>query len=320
MANNISQFFYKNNRLQQLRGFCAAMQFGNLSHAAQYLGLSHTAISLQVKSLEEDLKVKLFERKGPKIVPTKDAEVLYKVSKPHVEGINDIYNEFITQKEQETSDEIRIGANNSALSFLLPKLLKPYLKQYPNKFVKVIFAEQEDGLKKLKNGEIDTLLIPRREHNPIDQRYFDYEPLFFYVPVLFTLPDHPLAGKKNLTVEEICKYDVTLPSKGLTVIPHLDEVFAKYRVNKRLKVSFENWSNTRMYIEAGLAIAIVADLSHEGKKDMLHKTPLTHLFPNVDYGFVTLRNSEHNANIRSLLETGRKYSEKLSSDLVFKKK
>ncbi len=308
--------FYKNNRLQQLRGFCAVMRFGSFSQAGKQLNLSHAAISLQIKSLENDLKVKLFERKGPKIKPTTDADMLYKIAMPQVERMNDIYNEFVTLKNEETSNEIRIAANNSALNYILPKLLEAYLKEYPKMNVRIIFAEQEDGLKLLKEDKIDVLILPRREHNPIERKYFEYMPMFYYVPVLLSLPGHPLAGQKKLTIEDICQHEITLPSKGLTVIPYLDDILNHYKKPKKLKITFENWSNTLKFIEAGLVVGIVADLSHERHNDKLHRTPLTHLFPVIDYGLVVRNGSRSGAKIRQFYEVARQNSLKLSSDIL----
>lgn len=311
-----NQFFYKNNRLQQLRGFCAAMQFGNLTRAAEQLGLSHTAISLQIKSLEDDLKIKLFERQGPKIRPTKDAAILYKIASQHVEGINNIYDEFITQRNDDLSDELNIAANNASLNYILPKLMVHYSTAAPNIYSRIHFAEQPDGLEKLKRGEIDVLLLPRREHMPVEPAYFTYTPLFYFTPVLLTLPSHPLAGKKKISVEQIAKYEFTLPAKGLHVIPNLHELFSRYEINKRLRVNFEGWEVTRKYIEAGLVISITADIVHEKENDMLVKTPLTHLFPVVDYGFVTRRDKHPDKKLRQLFETAKKHSKSLSSDIL----
>ena len=311
---NLEQFFYKNNRLQQLRGFCAVMEHKNLSRAGKQLGLSHTTISLQIKSLEDDLNIKLLNRNGPKISPTKDAELLYELAIKHVDGINNIYDEFITRKAKNQSDEIRIAANNASLNFVLPKLLKPYLAENPDIYSEVIFAEQPEGLQMLMNDEIDVLLIPRREHLPIDSKLFTYTPFFEYVPVLLTLPNHPLAGKKKITVQEIARYDFTLPAPGLHVIPGLHEIFSRYQINKRFRVNFKGWEVTRKFIEAGLVISITADVVVE-RKDILMRTPLTHLFPNVDYGFVTKRRKP-DEKVKKLFETATKYRKNIQSDLV----
>ena len=56
------QFYYKKNRLQQLRGFCYAAQMGSMLKCANKMGLTQGAITLQIQSLERDLGIKLFER------------------------------------------------------------------------------------------------------------------------------------------------------------------------------------------------------------------------------------------------------------------
>ncbi len=64
MQKTIQQFHYKNNRFQQLRGFCYTVQNGSMSKAAKKMKLSQGAVSLQIKALERDLGVSLFSRSG----------------------------------------------------------------------------------------------------------------------------------------------------------------------------------------------------------------------------------------------------------------
>jgi DNA-binding transcriptional LysR family regulator len=276
-------FFYKNNRLQQLRGFVATMQLGTVTAAANTMGLTQATVSLQIKSLEDDLKIKLFTRKGPHIKPTKDGTLLYELALPHIKSIEDIENIFTKYREKKYNEVIKIAANNSSLNFILPKLLKKYIDENTNVNAEVFFAEFYDGLDKLEKNEIDVLLLPRREHLPIP-KHIDYVPLFKFKPVLLTRPDHPLCGKKNITVKQIAEYDFTLPAKGLHVIPNLHDIFEAAGIKKEFRVQFKGWEVTRKFIEAGLVISITADIVLE-KKDVLVGTSLSHLFPDVDYGF-----------------------------------
>ena len=59
-------FRYKQNRLQQLKGFCAVVETRSVSRAADRLRLSQPTVSLQIQSLERDLRASLFERRGPR--------------------------------------------------------------------------------------------------------------------------------------------------------------------------------------------------------------------------------------------------------------
>lgn len=292
---------YKNNRIQQLRGFCYTMQFGSLSAAAKHMGLTHSTISLQIKSLEKDLSVNLFYRNGPKILPNEDAEKLYPLAIDYITGIDNLPDKFRKIKDKTKETTLRIAANNASLNFILPKLLKKFHDKNPDVFLHIIHTEQEKGLKKLLNNEIDLLLLPRREHVPINTNLFNYTPLWNFKPVLLTTKDHPLAGKKNITIKEISKYEFTLPAKGLHVIPNLHEIFQINNITKRNRITFEDWEVTRKYIEAGLVISITADIVVE-ENDILKATPLTHIFPNVDYGFISVKGKDLTESAKKLIK------------------
>ena len=60
--HKISQFYYKNNRLQQIRGFCNTVTYESLIKASKVMNLSTSSISLQIKTLERDLNTKLLKR------------------------------------------------------------------------------------------------------------------------------------------------------------------------------------------------------------------------------------------------------------------
>ena len=80
-------FRYKQNRLQQLKGFCAVVEAHSVSKAADRLSLTQPTVSLQVQSLERDLRTTLFERRGPKIELTFEGALLYELARPLVEGL-----------------------------------------------------------------------------------------------------------------------------------------------------------------------------------------------------------------------------------------
>src|SRR5678815_4962918 len=73
----VPTFRYKQNRLQQLRGFCAVVETRSVSKAASRIHLTQPTVSLQVQSLERDLGATLFERRGPRIELTFEGALLY---------------------------------------------------------------------------------------------------------------------------------------------------------------------------------------------------------------------------------------------------
>ena len=80
--------YYKGNTLKQLRAFCAVARTGKMTEAADQLFLSQSAISLQIKALEDEMEVILFERRGPRIQLTPDGKKLLEMAQPLVKGID----------------------------------------------------------------------------------------------------------------------------------------------------------------------------------------------------------------------------------------
>jgi DNA-binding MarR family transcriptional regulator len=98
MSNPNHRHYYKHNRLQQLKGFCYAVQTGSISRAAERMFLSQPSVSLQIQALEKELNVTLFERRGPRIRLTPEGQTLYELSLPLLEGLDTLAREVRVRK------------------------------------------------------------------------------------------------------------------------------------------------------------------------------------------------------------------------------
>jgi len=301
MKSTQQQFYYKSNRLQQLRGFCFAAQFGNISHAAKHMGLSHSCVSLQIKALENSLGVKLFDRMSSKVTLSEDGKKLFALALPYVEGIQNLHEEFHQETAISKKTELHVAANSTAKNYLLPMVVRKYVESYPDIYITIHYAEHDEAMKLLQEGVVDLAALPRREHKPFLKTY-EYTPIFFCTPSLITRPEHPLAGRRNLSVQEISRYELTLPAEDLRVIADLYDIFPKQNINKKLRVSFVNSETGREYIEAGMAITISSDV-WIFENDTLTATALSHLFPSVDYGFVCKRGKAKSDKVRKFINT-----------------
>src|SRR5262245_21674525 len=111
---------YKQNRLQQLRGFCKVVESGSVSRAAAQLRLTQPTVSLQVQSLERDLHATLFERRGPKIALTHEGKLLYDLSRPLVDGLTALDQEFEARRNNVEQGRVSIAAGESTIQYVLP--------------------------------------------------------------------------------------------------------------------------------------------------------------------------------------------------------
>src|SRR5215813_10598211 len=85
---------YKQNRFQQLRGFCYAAASGSISKAAARMNLSQPSVSQQIQTLESELEVKLFVRRGSRIELTPDGQVLVALATPLIEQLEQLDQQF----------------------------------------------------------------------------------------------------------------------------------------------------------------------------------------------------------------------------------
>src|SRR2546425_11096274 len=85
---------YKQNRFQQLRGFCYAASSGSISKAAKRMSLSQPAVSQQIQGLENELAVTLFVRRGAKIQLTHDGELLFEMARGLIEELEHLDEAF----------------------------------------------------------------------------------------------------------------------------------------------------------------------------------------------------------------------------------
>ena len=78
---------YKQNRFQQLRGFCYAASSGSISKAAKRMGLSQPSVTQQIQGLESELGVTLFIRRPTRMQLTHDGELLFEMARPLIEEL-----------------------------------------------------------------------------------------------------------------------------------------------------------------------------------------------------------------------------------------
>ena len=300
MARDQQQFYYKNNRLQQLRGFCYTAQFGSISRAAEHMGLNHSSVSIQIKTLAEELGLTLFERYGPRIALTGDGQKLYEKAKPCVESFDLLYESFHQNVRAEKDTHLHIAANSSAIHFILPEVTQTLLAEHKDCQLTLHLLEHDAAIEALVSKNVDLAVLPQRAHK-LFPKTCKYIQLWRFPSALITKPDHPLAGRKNLTIKEISKYEIVLPAEDLQVIPNLYRLFSDVGLAKKSRLHFANLETGRSYIETGQAITISSTVWMT-ENDTLVATPLDHLLPNVDYGIVT-RSEVPSEKIKTFIST-----------------
>jgi DNA-binding transcriptional LysR family regulator len=274
--------YYKQNRWQQLRGFCYAAQAGSISKAAERLFLSQPSVSLQVQALERELKTTLFERRGPKIHLTPDGKTLYELALPLVEQIDALADTFAARRGGVEAGRLDIAAGESTTLYLLPEFVKQYAEKYPLVELKLHNVTGRDGLAMVRADEADFAVGSMLEARDD----IEYQPMFTYDPMLIVGLDHPLARRKRVSLEEVARYPLILPPSHLTTWRVVDYAFGQRNLTYQVKMEAGGWEVIKKYVSLGMGVSIVTSICLAGEEQRLAAIPLARYFPKRTYGLV----------------------------------
>lgn len=296
-----SQLYYKNNRLKQLRAFYQVVRCGSISKAAEKLFLSQPSVSLQIQALEREMEVVLFERRGPHLKLTPEGEVLFQLAEPLVDGIDKLQETFSAHFGKMESGELKIGAGESTILYIMPEPVRRFVAAYPKVQLKIHNVTGRDGLKMLRSDEIDFAVGSMLEV-PED---IEYKPVVNYDPMLITPLGHPLAEKaasgEEVTLEDVSHYGLILPPSHLSTWRIVKYVFQQNNLTFTVTLEAGGWEVIKKYVELGMGISIVTDICMTGN-EKLASIPLTKYFPQRSYGLVLRRGRFMSPQARRFIE------------------
>jgi len=285
MDKREKRFYYKRNRLKQLRAFCYAAQTGSVSKAAERMFLSQPSVSLQIRALEREMDVTLFERKGPRIILTPEGRLLYELAYPHVEGIDRLPDALAERYATLDSGELDIAAGQSTILYILPRFVKRFAATYPGIQLRLHSVTGRDGLVKLRADAVDFAVGAMPEEIPDD---ITFQPSFRYEHHLIMPPDHPLAQRDAVSLADISPYPLILPPRELTTWGEVDLVFRQQGLDYKVVMEVGGWEVIKRYVEIGLGLSIVSGVCLRGH-ERLATVGLATYFPERSYGLVTRR-------------------------------
>ncbi len=281
MGQASNRFYYKKNRLKQLRAFCNAAQTGSISKAAERLFLSQPSVSLQIKALEREFDTILFERRGPSIALTPAGKTLYELAIPLIEGIDSLADTFATYQGKVETGELDIAAGESAILYILPDIMKQFTAHYPKVRVRLHNLNGRARLEKLRSNEVD-FAIGSLLDVPKD---INFTPLYTYDPILITPLNHPLLEKPDFHIRDIADYALIMPAPQLSSWRVAKDVFREHEVDYKITLEAGSWEVIKKYVHLGLGISLVTDICLTGREE-LGCISLQNYFPQRHYGVV----------------------------------
>ena len=225
----------------------------SVTKAAQALHLSQPSVSLALRELEDYYGVALFERVGHRISPTECGREFYGYA-VHVVSLMDELEKRM--RNWDAIGTVRIGATVTIGTYLLPALVRRYQAEFPALHVDVQVCRASQVEQLVLDNRIDLGLIETQpEHEELAAVPFSRDELQAIVP-----PDSPLAGRGEVTIQELAQFPFLMREPGSAGRKALDGYLALHRLS--VQPAWESVS-TQALIKAvveGLGVAVLPKL------------------------------------------------------------
>lgn len=295
------QFYYKKNRLQQVKGFCYTVQEGSMIQAAEKMGLTPSAITLQIQSLERDLGVELFEKDRKKIKLTSNGKIFYARAIAYVQGMDDLFKDFSAFIKNKKSSVISIGGNVS-ICYLLPKYIEKFEKLYPKVEFEIRNITKQDAIKRLINDEIDIAIYSMTEK--LLPSELNFYPMASYKAILLTNKHHPLAKKDKVRMADIRKYKLLRLDPQFVTADNFDEVVRHHKLETKVEFEMGNYEILKRFVKAGVGISIISGICLEGEADKgLIEYDLSNYFNDLTYGIMIKKGKVPSSLLQKFIDT-----------------
>jgi len=209
--------------LKQLQTFLTAAETLSFTQTAQLLDYAQSSITAQIKSLEEELGVILFERLGKRVTLTDEGKRLHQYAQKMLE-LNSEMKKAVSNEQAQVV--LKIGAQESQCVYRLPSILQQYQKAYPQ--IKIIFKPvhtTEIAKDLLQSGNLDVAFISDAyKETPMlyRERLIQEQIIFVSAPTSIkshTLSAQQLSAETMLLTENGCSYrnqlEAQLQQEGL---------------------------------------------------------------------------------------------------------
>lgn len=245
--------------LRQLRYFLAVAERLHFARAAESLHISQPTLSQQIRALEEELGVQLFQRNKRHVALTADGEALLAYARQLVALADDVREEF-AERSGLRRGRVRLGATPTLGSHLVPRVIGGFFKMYPGLEL-TLCQDGSDGLvRQLEQGGLDLALLAEGQ----EAQGIAFEPLLEEEIVVVLGPEHPLAGRASVRMEELREEGFILCGEGYRLRSLTLAACESAGFTPRTAVNGTDIHTALQFVQAGLGVTLAPRLAVEG--------------------------------------------------------
>jgi len=243
----------------RLRVFRCVAQLLNFRKAAEELNMTQPAVSLQIKALEEELDLQLFNRAGGRIALTPAGATLLS----YVERVDLLLAEAedaLCLFRGELRGVISVGASLTVAQYILPLLLGQFLREHPGVHMSVLSRNTEQIVESVAARHSSLGFI----EGPARRRDVRVEPILQDEMVLIVPSGHPWDQSQPIALHDLCSVPLLTRERGSGSRHVVELALAKAGLpvrNLRVLVELDTTEAIKAAVESGLGVGFVSSWS-----------------------------------------------------------
>lgn len=262
---------------QQLRYVREIARCGlNISAAAQVLNTAQPGISNQIRQLEEELKIQIFERNGKRLVGiTQPGRAVLAMAERVLREL-----EHIRQVGFEYTDDVggslSIATTHTQARYVLPRVIKAFVERYPNVRLHLHQGDPMQVAQLAASGVADVAIATEGidlVEDLVMMPCYDWNHCVIAPPGLPILRDHPL------TLEKIAQYPIVTYDFSFAGRIKINDAFERAGLRPNVVFSAIDSDVIKTYVEIGIGIGLMAAMAFDPERDTnLRMLDASHLF------------------------------------------
>ncbi|PYS81661.1 MAG: LysR family transcriptional regulator [Acidobacteria bacterium] len=238
--------------MSQLEFFLKVIEEGSFSKAADSVGRTQPAVSIAVRRLEEEVGAPLFDRSQKTPTLTEAGEVIHDYAQ-RILSLRDQARESVAELRSLKRGRVRVGANESTSLYLLPRIILAYRESHPEVKVEIYRHVSERLPREVLERSVDFALLA---FEPVDRDLESFLVLRDEL-VLILHPEHALAGRESVTVEELgtesfLAHNVRTASRNKVI-----EVFAEHHTPLNITLELATVETIKRFVQLNIGLAFV---------------------------------------------------------------
>lgn len=246
--------------LRQLRYFVKTAEILNFTEAAGLMYISQSTLSQQIKQLEEELNTPLFDRIGKRVHLTEAGRLFLPYARQSI-NVSEDGQHLLQDLQALETGELAIGVTYG-LTPLLTRTLIEFSARYPRIRIVMLSGTSQELLEKLREVQLDFVLsfTPAQKNDVIISQTLFESRLSLIVPV-----NDPLATRKSVTIKEVERLPLLMPSKGFNTRSFLDKMFEKNNIVPDIKMELTDISMLLQLVATGRWYTVLTTASLVGQ-------------------------------------------------------